>query len=122
MVTKTKKTVNRRYIEAVGRRKTAVARVRIVPATRAVFLVNDKSLDKYFPLGELRQAAAAPLDVLETKPILQIGVKVSGGGISAQAGAVAHGLARALVKQEVARRPLLKKHLFLRRDSRMKER
>ncbi|MBI4136031.1 MAG: 30S ribosomal protein S9 [Candidatus Vogelbacteria bacterium] len=114
--------MNRRYVEAVGRRKTAVARVRIVPAAKATFLVNDKTLDKYFPLGELRQAAAAPLDVLETKPILQIGVKVSGGGISSQAGAVAHGLARALTKAKPENRPVLKKHLFLRRDSRMKER
>ncbi len=122
MVTKTKKIVIRRYVEAVGRRKTAVARVRIVPAAKPTFLINDQTLDKYFPTGELRQAAAAPLDVLAAKPILQIGVKVSGGGISSQAGAIAHGLSRALVKAKPEDRLVLKKHLFLRRDARMKER
>lgn len=122
MATKIKKTASRRYIEAVGRRKTAVARVRIVPAAKSAFFVNEKSLEKYFLTPELCQTATAPLEVLETKPVWQIGVKVSGGGISAQAGAIAHGLARALTKAEPENRPILKKRLFLRRDSRMKER
>lgn len=122
MATRIKKTASRRYVEAVGRRKTAVARVRIVPAVKSSFFVNEKSLEEYFLMPELCQTAAAALNVLETKPVLQIGVKVSGGGIAAQAGAIAHGLSRALVKADSARRPLLKKHKFLRRDSRMKER
>ncbi len=121
-VAKTKKSSPVHYVEAVGRRKTAVARVRIAPSSKQTFFINDKALDKYFPTFELRQAATAPLAVLETRPVLQIGVKVSGGGVSAQAGAITHGLARALMRAKPEDRPLLKKYKFLRRDSRMKER
>ncbi|MBI2097837.1 MAG: 30S ribosomal protein S9, partial [Candidatus Vogelbacteria bacterium] len=120
---KTKKSVPVRYLEAVGRRKTSVARVRLTPVAKSEpAVVNGRVLDSYFQTAELRQVALAPLRALEAPPTLRLSVKVSGGGISSQAGAVAHGLARALVKQEAARRLLLKKHQFLRRDSRMKER
>lgn len=120
--TKTKKSTSSRYVEAVGRRKTAVARVRVFPASKGGFLVNQKTLEQYFPTLEARYAAAAPFAVLSKSPAYRVEIRVSGGGISAQAGAIAHGLARALVKEDAARRPLLKQQQLLRRDPRMKER
>ena len=120
--TKTKKVPTGRYTEAVGRRKTSIARVRITPASKSMFTVNGKTLDQYFQTLELRQTATRPITTLVPVTTAHVEIKVVGGGIASQAGAVAHGLARALTKEDITRRPFLKKALFLRRDSRMKER
>ncbi|MEK7584986.1 MAG: 30S ribosomal protein S9 [Patescibacteria group bacterium] len=121
-LTKTKKKVGGAYVEAVGRRKTSVARVRLYSAEKDQIIVNDKTLENYFPTNELQQAATAPLAAVAPRPAGKVEVKVNGGGISSQAGAIALGLARVLVKNDATQRTLLKTKLFLRRDSRMKER
>ena len=105
-----------------GRRKTATARVRITTGNKAVFSVNNKALKEYFPLPALIQIIETPFKTVKMTGSLSVSVKVSGGGIAAQAGAVAHGLARALVKKDHTLRSLLKKARLLTRDARMKER
>lgn len=110
-----------RYFEGIGRRKTAVARVRLVPGGRG-FLVNGKALENFFPMPRLRNAARAPIESLKLEERFSVNAKVRGGGIKAQAEAVRHGLAQALVLHN----PELKKRLralgYLTRDSRMAER
>ncbi len=110
-----------RYYEAVGRRKTATARVRLYAGTGRI-VVNDRELDEYFPrLGD-RCHLLEPLEATENKDSFNITVLVKGGGPSGQAGAVRHGIARALVvADENLRRPL-RRGGFLTRDARMKER
>ncbi len=111
-----------RYFEGVGRRKTATARVRITSGAPHAFVVNEKKLEDYFPLARLREAAVSPFTELKLAEKFSMSVRVSGGGIASQAGAVRMGLARALVKFDET----LLKHLrlagFLTRDSRMVER
>jgi small subunit ribosomal protein S9 len=104
-----------------GRRKEAVARVRLMPG-KGNIIVNNKSLDEYFPLETLRYTVKQPLILTETIDKFDVYVKVSGGGLSGQAGAIRHGIARALVKADAELRPILKKAGFLTRDPRMKER
>jgi len=104
-----------------GRRKNAVARVRLIPGEGRVW-VNGKKLEEYFPVLSLRQSALAPLEVTGCRERYDAEVKVSGGGISGQAGAVRHGLARALATLDPSLRPLLRKGGFLTRDPRVKER
>lgn len=112
-----------KYLEGVGRRKTAVARVRFYPSNRegGDFVINGVDYKKYFPLARYKQSAVSPLRLLKEKGG-QIEVKVKGGGVMAQAEAVKLGLARALVKFD----PDLKKELrafgYLTRDPRMVER
>ena len=110
-----------RYYEAVGRRKTATAQVRLYAGTGRI-VVNDRELDEYFPrLGD-RCHLLEPLEATENKDSFNITVLVKGGGPSGQAGAVRHGIARALVvADENLRRPL-RRGGFLTRDARMKER
>jgi small subunit ribosomal protein S9 len=109
------------YYEAVGRRKRATARVRIVSGTGA-FVVNDKPAEDYFPrLGDIKRIKAPALVAgLEDK--LDVSVLVNGGGITGQSGAVSHGLARCLLKMDENFRPDLKKAGLLTRDARIKER
>jgi small subunit ribosomal protein S9 len=117
-------TTKERYIETVGRRKTAVARVRLLPAAKSgegEIIVNKKKYDAYFPLPQLQKKVASPLEKLSLKGI-SISVLVKGGGVSAQAEAVRHGIARALVEQNPDTRKKLKKSGYLSRDSRMVER
>lgn len=109
-----------RYIEAVGRRKTASARVRIVPSSKQGITVNEKPLEDYFPIAEHQHMVRAPLGMSEEK--FAVTALVSGGGIAAQADAVRHGIARALEKNDASRRGDLKKAGFLKRDPRAKER
>lgn len=111
-----------RYLEAVGRRKTAVARVRLIEGQAHAFTINGRALDVYFPDAYLRAIAEAPLRALAIAPTFGIGVKISGGGITGQAEAVRHGISRALTLWNADHRPRLKKAGFLRRDPRMKER
>ncbi len=111
------------YFEGLGRRKTAIARVRITPAAETGVVVNDKALDVYFPHEALCKDV---LSVLETADAgietYSISAKVIGGGISSQAEAIRLGIARALVKEKAARRSTLKKAGFLKRDPRSVER
>lgn len=114
MVTKTD------YTEGVGRRKTAAARVRITPASKRAVTVNDKPLDEYFDTKELQMTVLAPMnDAQETYTVTAV---VRGGGISAQAAAVRHGIARAMTTLKSDLRSTLKKKGYLKRDPRTKER
>lgn len=115
-------TTKNRYIEAVGRRKTAIARVRITPATKASFLVNDKELKDYFVTEELRMIAEEAVTKSEIAEKFAVSVHVLGGGIHAQAEAVRHGLSRTLVERDEQVKNTLKKLGFLKRDSRQVER
>ena len=111
-----------KYIEAVGRRKTSTARVRVTPGSKQSVLVNDKSLEEYFPTAILRETVLAPFHLDDVSENFVVTVHVKGGGISSQAGAIRHGIARALLKHNETLRSVLKVPGFLTRDSRMKER
>jgi small subunit ribosomal protein S9 len=104
-----------------GRRKKSVARVRLVPGEGKI-LVNDKDLENYFGLETLKVIVKQPLVLTDTSSKFDVICKVIGGGYTGQAGAIRHGLSRALLKADEELRPVLKKAGFLTRDSRMKER
>lgn len=104
-----------------GRRKTAVARVRLATGSGKI-TVNGRAFEVYFPLDTLRSTASQPLTVTATNDKLDIRVNVTGGGPNGQAGAVRHGISRALLKFDAALRPALKAEGFLTRDPRMRER
>ena len=104
-----------------GRRKTSVARVRLASGSGKI-TVNGRALEKYFALETLRNTASQPFTVTGTAEKLDAKINVSGGGPSGQAGAVRHGISRALLQFDAALRPALKAEGFLTRDSRMKER
>ena len=104
-----------------GRRKSSIARVRIMPG-KGNLIVNGKALDEYLPTEVLRIIAKLPFDVTNTNGKFDMIVKVEGGGLSGQAGAIRHGLARALVAANEENKAALKAAGFLTRDSRMKER
>ena len=104
-----------------GRRKSSIARVRIMPG-KGNLIVNGKELDEYLPTEVLRIIAKLPFDVTNTNGKFDMIVKVEGGGLSGQAGAIRHGLARALVAANEENRAALKAAGFLTRDPRMKER
>ena len=104
-----------------GRRKTSVARVRLVPGEGNI-VVNGRPLDKYFGLKTLELIVKQPLNVTETLGKYDVLAKVEGGGPTGQAGAVRHGIARALLRVDAEYRPGLKKAGFLTRDPREKER
>ena len=89
-----------RYIEAVGRRKTAIARVRITPSTKTSFVVNDKDVKEYFVTEDLQSIAQEALSKSEIAEKFTVTVQVMGGGIHAQAEAVRHGLSRTLVERD----------------------
>jgi len=110
------------YLYAVGRRKSAVAQVRIYKKGEGKFTVNEKELNKYFPSAELLDKVKAPLVLAGQTDKLSITVKVVGGGISGQAEAVRHGISRALLLLNPNFRKPLKKAGFLTRDARVKER
>jgi len=109
-----------RYIEAVGRRKTSIARVRITPAQKTSFVVGGKDLEKYFHSSELTTIAKQPFK--ETPHKFEVSAKIVGGGIHSQAEALRHGIARAIVDYDANLRKTLKKSGFLKRDPRAKER
>ncbi|MBU6430791.1 MAG: 30S ribosomal protein S9 [Patescibacteria group bacterium] len=110
------------YIEAVGRRKTASARVRIVESAKNNFNVNGKSLEDYFKVKELTEIASESLLKSKTPANFSVSAKIKGGGISAQAEAFRLGIARALVIYDNELRKKLKGAGFLKRDPRAKER
>lgn len=109
------------YFYGTGRRKSSVARVRIVPGTGAI-TINGRSIDDYFGLETLKLIVNQPFGVTDTIGKFDIIANVRGGGFSGQAGAIRHGLSRALLQADESYRPALKKAGFLTRDSRMKER
>ncbi len=109
------------YFYGTGRRKKSVARVRVYPGTGTV-TVNDRDIDDYFGLETLKLIVRQPLAVTETDGKFDIICRVAGGGVTGQAGAIRHGLSRALLQYDEALRPALKKSGFLTRDPRMKER
>src|SRR3989338_6272241 len=120
--------IEHRYIEAVGRRKTSVARVRITPvdkaqgkpASKISFLINDKEFEKYFPTMALRNTVTNVFKDTEEK--FSVTAKLNGGGISSQAEALRHGIARALTSHMPDLRTKLKAKGFLKRDPRATER
>ncbi|MHB1118191.1 MAG: 30S ribosomal protein S9 [Minisyncoccota bacterium] len=116
------KKATHRYIEAVGRRKTSTARVRITEATKESAVVNDKDVPTYFPTLELQKIVSEAIEKSKVAGKFAISVHVVGGGIHSQAEALRHGLSRALVKFDEETRGRLKKLGFLKRDPRMKER
>lgn len=111
-----------RYTEAVGRRKTATARVRLTPNTKASFVINNKDINEYFQTVELQAIAKDAMVKVAGAETFLITVQVVGGGIHAQAEAVRHGLSRVLVDRDEEVRNTLKKLGFLKRDSRAVER
>jgi small subunit ribosomal protein S9 len=104
-----------------GRRKKSVARVRLVPGNGRV-IINDRELDDFFGLETLKVIVKQPLVLTDTVSKFDVLCKVVGGGFTGQAGAIRHGIARALLMADEELRPALKKAGFLTRDSRMKER
>lgn len=110
------------YYYGTGRRKTAVARVRLFPGGDGTIIVNGKDSNQYFGREALTATIRAPLRLLEVGGRFNATVRVVGGGVSGQAGAIRHGLARALVRADEGWKPALRKAGFLTRDSRMKER
>jgi small subunit ribosomal protein S9 len=110
-----------RYFEAVGRRKTAIARVRLYNRKGGV-LVNEKDYLKYFPINRLQQMVFSPLEKTKLDGKVNVIVRVSGGGLSSQAEAIRHGLARALILFDLNLKPTLKSFGYLKRDPRMVER
>ena len=112
---------SQRYIEAVGRRKTAIARVRITPDAKTSFVVNDREIASYFPIRELVQTVESALAVVGA-PTFAVTARIIGGGQTSQAEAMRHGIARALLKHDETLRKTLKTPSFLKRDARVKER
>jgi small subunit ribosomal protein S9 len=104
-----------------GRRKEAVARVRLVPGSGRI-VVNGRDIEEYFPVRFLRASIRRPLEITETESRYDVVARLNGGGVSGQAGALRHGIARALLRADIEFRPALKKAGFLTRDPRMKER
>ena len=109
------------YFYGTGRRKKSVARVRLYPGT-GVVTINGRDLDDYFGLDTLKFIVNQPFGVTDTVGKFDIVANVNGGGFSGQAGAIRHGVARALLSADETYKPLLKKAGFLTRDPRMKER
>ena len=105
-----------------GRRKKAIARVRLIPGGNGTIVINDRAFEDYFPQGTLQYIVKQPLALLEVEAKYDVMVNVVGGGYTGQAGAIRLGVARALLEAEEGCRPALKKEGFLTRDPRSKER
>lgn len=113
--------MDQQYYYGTGRRKTAVARVRLYPGT-GVVVINGKPLDELFVRPVHKETILKPLVVAESQDKLNAQVKVDGGGITGWAGAIAHGIARALVASDESLKPVLRRNGLLTRDPRVKER
>ncbi|MBQ7499905.1 MAG: 30S ribosomal protein S9 [Clostridia bacterium] len=109
------------YFYGTGRRKKSVARVRLFPGTGSI-LINDRDIDEYFGLETLKLIVNQPFEITSTLGKFDIICRVNGGGFSGQAGAIRHGVSKALLQADPNLRPILKKAGFLTRDPRMKER
>ncbi len=109
------------YFYGTGRRKSSVARVRLYPGTGKI-TINDRDIDDYFGLDTLKLLVRQPLVLTETGEKFDVVCRVAGGGVTGQAGAIRHGISRALLLYDAELRTALKKAGFLTRDPRMKER
>ena len=118
----TKKTKKKVQYWGTGRRKKAIARVRLIPGGSGVITINKRDIDNYFGLDTLKLIVRQPLELVEATGKFDVCVNVCGGGFTGQAGAIRHGIARALVLADEAYKAELKKAGFLTRDSRTKER
>ena len=107
--------------QAVGRRNKAIARVRLIPGEGKI-VINGRDIDNYFGLETLKMTVRQPLALTSLEGRYDVLVNVYGGGLSGQAGAIRHGISRALIKADPELRPAVKKAGFLTRDPRMKER
>ena len=110
------------YLYGTGRRKSSVARVHLIPNGTGVITINGKSIDEYFGLETLKMLVRQPFTVTGTEGKFDVVATVCGGGVSGQAGALRHGISRAMLLAGDEFRPLLKKEGLLTRDPRMKER
>ena len=117
-----KKVAKSNAILGTGRRKSSIARVRLIPNGKGLFVINGKDIDEYFALGTLKQVAKQALELTETTSKYDVYVTVNGGGLTGQAGAIRLGIARALNRSEEELHTELKKAGFLTRDARAKER
>ncbi len=119
-----KKTANskKNQIWGTGRRKKSIARVRLIPDGSGKIVINGKTIDEYFDLETLKIIVRQPLVLTETQNKFDVYVNVYGGGYTGQAGAIRHGLSRAMVIYDEKLKPEIKKAGFLTRDPRMKER
>ena len=112
----------RPYAYGTGRRKSSTARVHLIPNGTGAITINGRSLDEYFGLETLKLIVRQPLAATETVEKFDVEATVAGGGMTGQAGAIRHGIARALVKADEGYKAAIKKAGFLTRDPRMKER
>ena len=110
------------YFYGTGRRKSSVARVRVYPNGTGAVTINGRDIDDYFGLDTLKLIVRQPMELTETLGAFDIVCTVAGGGVTGQAGAIRHGLSRALLQYNEELRPVLKKAGLLTRDPRMKER
>ena len=110
------------YHYGTGRRKSSVARVRLFPNGTGAITINGRDIDDYFGLETLKLIVRQPLDATDTLGKVDIVATVTGGGVTGQAGAIRHGISRALLEMNAELRPVLKAAGFLTRDPRMKER
>ena len=110
------------YFYGTGRRKSSVARVRVYPNGTGAITINGRDIDDYFGLDPLKLIVRQPMELTETVGAFDIVCTVAGGGVTGQAGAIRHGLSRALLQYNEELRPTLKKAGLLTRDPRMKER
>ena len=117
-----KKVVKKIQFWGVGRRKKAIARVRLIPGGENGIVINKVPMDEYFKLDAQKFIVKQPLELTGTADKYDVVVNVLGGGLTGQAGAVRHGISRALCEADETMRPELKKAGFLTRDPRMKER
>ena len=113
---------NKPYLYGTGRRKSSVPRVHLFPNGTGSIIINGRDIDDYFGLDTLKMVVRQPLVLTENTDKFDVIVNVKGGGYSGQAGAIRHGIARALLQVDEDLRPALKKAGFLTRDPRMKER
>ena len=111
-----------KYFEAVGRRKTAVARIRLFADSKNSYEINGKTLETYFPTKEMQMMAGEALNNAKAAEKFRVSAKVSGSGLASQAEAIRHGVARALLVYDIQLRGKIKKLGYLKRDARAKER
>jgi len=112
--------VTKPLVQSTGRRKRAVARVRLRPGTGQI-VVNTRPIEQYFPTATHRMVASEPLRLTDTDEVYDVDATLDGGGVTGQAGALRMGIARALIELDPEMRPLLKKSGLLTRDAREKE-
>jgi small subunit ribosomal protein S9 len=108
------------YYYGTGKRKTAVAQVRLYPG-RGEFSINGKTLEDAFPWAPWQSTIMEPMEVTDNQAKFSVVAKLHGGGVTSQAGALRHGITRALLVADESLRPILRKHGFVTRDSRIKE-